>query len=56
MTTTLPPSAQPEIGRARVRKEDARLITSVEDAWRTMALVEAAYGAAKAPGFPIPSP
>jgi predicted dehydrogenase len=36
--------------------EDARLVTSVEDAWRTMALVEACYGAARAPGVPIPTP
>jgi predicted dehydrogenase len=36
--------------------EDQTLATSVEDAWRTMALVEACYGAAKAPGFPIAAP
>lgn len=36
--------------------EDQVLVTSVEDAWRTMALVEAAYGAARAPGFPVPRP
>lgn len=36
--------------------EDETLVTSVEDAWRTMALVEACYGAARMPGAAIPSP
>ncbi|MGK6320735.1 Gfo/Idh/MocA family protein [Sphingomonas sp. DT-204] len=35
--------------------EDDRLATNVEDAWRTMALVEACYRAAAAPAFPIPT-
>jgi predicted dehydrogenase len=35
--------------------EDATLSTNVEDAWRTMALVEAAYRAGSVPGTPIPS-
>lgn len=34
--------------------EDAAQMTSVEDAWRTMALVEACYSAARAPGTPVP--
>ncbi|GAA4006075.1 Gfo/Idh/MocA family oxidoreductase [Sphingomonas humi] len=34
--------------------EDAELATHVEDAWRTMALVEACYRAAELPGAPIP--
>ncbi|WP_068085896.1 Gfo/Idh/MocA family protein [Novosphingobium rosa] len=34
--------------------EDATLMTAVEDGWRTMALVEACYRAAAAPGTPIP--
>ena len=34
--------------------EDAVLLTSVEDAWRTMALVEAAYRSGDCPGTPIP--
>lgn len=33
--------------------EDARLITSVEDAWHTMALVEAAFESAAAPATPL---
>lgn len=36
--------------------EDATLSTNVEDAWRTMALVEAAYLAGSRPGTPIPQP
>lgn len=36
--------------------EDAVLATGVDDAWRTMALVEAAYHAAAAPATPIPQP
>lgn len=35
--------------------EDAVLATHVEDAWRTMALVEAGYRAARAPATPIPT-
>lgn len=35
--------------------EDDRLATQVEDAWKTMALVEAAYRAARAPATPIPN-
>jgi predicted dehydrogenase len=35
--------------------EDAMLATRVEDAWKTMALVEAAYRAAREPATPIPS-
>jgi predicted dehydrogenase len=34
--------------------EDDRLATNVEDAWRTMALVEAAYRAGSQPGTSIP--
>lgn len=34
--------------------EDARLHTSVEDAWRTMALVEACYRSNATPGVPVP--
>lgn len=34
--------------------EDETLMTAVEDAWRTMALVEACYRAAEAPGTPVP--
>lgn len=34
--------------------EDEVLATSVDDAWRTMALVEAAYAAAAMPGLAIP--
>ncbi|WP_343517589.1 Gfo/Idh/MocA family oxidoreductase [Sphingomonas sp.] len=34
--------------------EDAVLATQVEDAWKTMALVEAAYRAARQPATPIP--
>lgn len=36
--------------------EDAVLATGVDDAWRTMALVEACYAAARAPAYPIPHP
>src|SRR3546814_8539886 len=35
--------------------EDDRLATAVEDAWKTMALVEACYRAAAAPAYPIPT-
>lgn len=35
--------------------EDAALATHVEDAWKTMALVEAAYRTARAPATPIPN-
>jgi len=35
--------------------EDLSLATHVEDAWRTMALVEACYRAAAAPSIPIPT-
>ncbi|MNY70174.1 hypothetical protein D3C86_2082540 [compost metagenome] len=34
--------------------EDASLVTSVEDAWHTMALVEAAFRSAAAPATPVP--
>lgn len=34
--------------------EDALMWTSVEDAWRTMALVEACYQAARTPSVPVP--
>ncbi|MCW1987022.1 putative dehydrogenase [Novosphingobium capsulatum] len=34
--------------------EDTHLATHVDDAWQTMALVEACYAAARAPAFPIP--
>jgi predicted dehydrogenase len=34
--------------------EDSHLATCVDDAWQTMALVEACYAAARAPAFPIP--
>ena len=34
--------------------EDAVLHTSVEDAWHTMALVEACYRSAQSPGTPVP--
>lgn len=34
--------------------EEGHLATNVEDAWRTMALVEACYRAAARPAFPIP--
>jgi predicted dehydrogenase len=34
--------------------EDARLHTSVEDAWRTMALVEALYESDRSGGTPLP--
>ncbi|TIP82086.1 MAG: gfo/Idh/MocA family oxidoreductase, partial [Mesorhizobium sp.] len=33
--------------------EDAELVSSVEDAWNTMALVEAAYQSSAAPATPI---
>jgi predicted dehydrogenase len=36
--------------------EDAVLATGVDDAWRTMALVETAYAAAAMPGLSIPDP
>lgn len=39
-----------------VAGEDARLHTALDDAWRTMALVEACYAAARQPSFPIPQP
>jgi predicted dehydrogenase len=35
--------------------EDSQLISSVQDAWHTMALVEAAYASSSAPMTPIPS-
>src|SRR3546814_2578364 len=35
--------------------EDDRLATAVEDAWKTMALVEACYRSAAAPAYPIPT-
>lgn len=35
--------------------EDAVLATRVDDAWRTMALVEACYAAAAQPSFPLPT-
>jgi predicted dehydrogenase len=35
--------------------EDDSLQTGVEDAWRTMALVEACYAANEAPGTPVPT-
>jgi len=34
--------------------EDATLATAVEDAWRTMALVEACYQSNQTPGTPVP--
>lgn len=34
--------------------EDERLSTAVEDAWKTMALVEACYISSRTPGTPIP--
>jgi hypothetical protein len=33
--------------------EDAALVSSVEDAWNTMALVEAAYQSSAAPATPL---
>lgn len=36
--------------------EETHLISSVQDAWQTMALVEAAYTSSAAPMTPIPSP
>jgi predicted dehydrogenase len=36
--------------------EDDTLVSSVEDAWRTMALVETCYRAAHAPGTPVDAP
>ncbi len=38
-----------------VAGEDDRLVTSVESAWRTMAIVEALYASASILGAPIPS-
>ena len=35
--------------------EDAELVSSVEDAWTTMALVEAAYRSSAAPATPLPA-
>jgi hypothetical protein len=35
--------------------EDDRLVTSIEDAWHTMALAEAAFESAAAPATPIRS-
>jgi predicted dehydrogenase len=35
--------------------EDATLLTAVDDAWQTMALVEAAYRSNDQPGTPVPS-
>ncbi len=35
--------------------EDAALVGSVEDAWSTMALVEAAYRSSAAPATPLPA-
>lgn len=35
--------------------EDAELVSSVEDAWRTMALVEACFRSSAAPATPVPS-
>ena len=35
--------------------EDETLVTSVEDAWHTMALVEAAFTSAAAPATPVPT-
>jgi len=35
--------------------EDERLLTSVEDAWHTMALVEAAFQSAASPATPVPA-
>jgi len=39
-----------------VAGEDKVLATRVDDAWRTMALVEACYSAGNVPGTPIPQP
>ena len=39
-----------------VSGEESQLISSVEDAWHTMALVEAAYTSSATPMTPIPSP
>jgi predicted dehydrogenase len=36
--------------------EDAVLVTRVDDAWRTMALVEACYRSTHQPGTPVPQP
>jgi len=33
--------------------EDAELVSSVEDAWNTMALVEAAYRSSATPATPL---
>lgn len=35
--------------------EDTKLVTSVEDAWHTMALVEACFTSSAAPATPVPS-
>jgi predicted dehydrogenase len=35
--------------------EDTKLITAVDDAWHTMALVEACFTASAAPATPVPS-
>ena len=35
--------------------EDDRLVTGVEDAWHTMALVEAAFESAALPAHPVRS-
>jgi hypothetical protein len=35
--------------------EDPRLITAVEDAWHTMALVEACFASSAAPATPVPA-
>jgi predicted dehydrogenase len=35
--------------------EDSKLVTSVEDAWHTMALVEACFASSAAPATPVPS-
>jgi predicted dehydrogenase len=37
-----------------VAGEDDHLTTNVEDAWRTMALVEACYQSNQQPGTPVP--
>jgi predicted dehydrogenase len=36
-------------------QEDATLVTSVEDAWHTMALVEACFRSARSPATPVPA-
>ena len=35
--------------------EDDRLLTAVDDAWRTMAVVEAAYQSNDQPATPVPT-